>query len=116
MKQELIQSFVMQHGECFDPAQLQQIQNQLAEVPDEKSSMILGSSYQKPTVILIIAILLGWDRFFLDDIGLGIVGSYRLWLRHLVAYRYLQRQEESVRIQLQEIQPGSPAVQISPLP
>ena len=73
MKQELIQSFVMQHGECFDPAQLQQIQNQLAEVPDEKSSMILGSSYQKPTVILIIAILLGWDRFFLDDIGLGIV-------------------------------------------
>lgn len=28
---------------------------------------------QKPTVILIIAILLGWERFFLGNLGLGIV-------------------------------------------
>ena len=35
--------------------------------------MLLGGSYQKPSLILIIAILLGWDRFFLDDIGLGVV-------------------------------------------
>ena len=72
MKQELIQSFVMQHGECFDQLQLQEIQKQLEEVPDEKATMMLGGSYQKPTVILIIAICLGWERFFLDDIGLGI--------------------------------------------
>ena len=34
---------------------------------------MMGLSLQKPTVILIIAIVLGWERFFLDDIGLGIV-------------------------------------------
>ena len=33
----------------------------------------MGISLQKPTVILILAIFLGWERFFLDDIGLGIL-------------------------------------------
>ena len=73
MKQEIIQQFMMQYGECFDPMMQTEIQKQLEEIDDSKSGMILGGSYQKPTLILVIAILLGWDRFFLDDIGLGVV-------------------------------------------
>jgi hypothetical protein len=73
MKQEIIQQFMMQNGECFDPMMQAEIQKQLEEVDDSKSGMLLGGSYQKPSLILIIAILLGWDRFFLDDIGLGVV-------------------------------------------
>ena len=72
MKQEQIQAFMLQNGECFDTVQVPEIQKLLEAVPDEKASMVLGASFQKPTVILIIAILLGWERFFLDDIGLGI--------------------------------------------
>ena len=73
MKQEIIQQFMMQNGECFDPMMQAEIQKPLEEVDDSKSGMLLGGSYQKPSLILIIAILLGWDRFFLDDIGLGVV-------------------------------------------
>lgn len=73
MKAELIQTFMMQNAECFDQMQLQDIQSQLASVPDEKAALVLSAGYQKPTVILIIAILLGWERFFLDDIALGVV-------------------------------------------
>lgn len=73
MKQELIQQFLLQNGECFDPLQQAEIQKSLEEIPDEKSAIVLGGSYQKPTIILIIAILLGWERFFLDDIGMGVV-------------------------------------------
>ncbi len=52
---------------------IQDIQNKLSEIDDSKSAFMMGLSLQKPTVILIIAIVLGWERFFLDDIGLGIV-------------------------------------------
>ena len=72
MKQEQIQAFMLQNGECFDSIQVPEIQKLLEAVPDEKASLVLGASFQKPTVILIIAILLGWERFFLDDIGLGV--------------------------------------------
>ena len=63
---------MLQNGECFDSLQVPEIQKLLEAVPDEKASLVLGASFQKPTVILIIAILLGWERFFLDDIGLGV--------------------------------------------
>ena len=73
MKQELIQSFLLKNGEFFDPVFLPEIQRQLQDVNDEKSAYILGISLQNPTVILIIAILLGWERFFIDDIAMGVV-------------------------------------------
>ena len=64
---------MLKNGECFDMLTAQDIQNKLSEIDDSKSSVLMGMSLQKPTVILIIAIVLGWDRFFLDDIGLGVV-------------------------------------------
>ena len=73
MKPELVQAFLMKNGECFDSYQIPEIQKELEAVDDNKSGLLMGLSLQKPNVILIIAILLGWDRFFLDDIGLGVV-------------------------------------------
>ena len=52
---------------------VQEVQNKLMVIDDSKSALLMGLSLQKPTVVLIIAIVLGWDRFFLDDIGLGVV-------------------------------------------
>ena len=63
----------MKNGECFETFRLPEIQKRLEAVDDFSSGVILGLSFQKPTIILIIAILLGWERFFLDDIALGIV-------------------------------------------
>ena len=73
MKQEYIQSFMLKNGEAFEPYALKNIEEKLKTLDDSNSAVILGLSFQKPTVILIIAILLGWDRFFLNDVGLGIV-------------------------------------------
>lgn len=73
MKPELVQAFLLKNGECFDMLTVQDVQNRLADIPDEKAALLMGLNLQKPTVMLIIAILLGWERFFLDDIGLGVV-------------------------------------------
>lgn len=73
MKPELVQAFLLKNGECFDMMALQEVQSKLSELDDSKSALLMGLSLQNPTLILIIAILLGWERFFLDDIGLGLV-------------------------------------------
>ena len=73
MKPELVQAFMLKNGECFDMMAIQDVQNKLTEVDDAKSALLMSLSLQKPTVMLIIAIVLGWERFFLDDIGLGVV-------------------------------------------
>lgn len=73
MKQETIQSFLLMNGEKFDSYQLPEIQRQLESIDDSKSGMVLGVSLQNPTLILILAIFTGWDRFFIGDIGLGVL-------------------------------------------
>ena len=73
MRPELVQAFMLKNGECFDTVTLQDVQNKLSQLDDSKSALVMGLNLQKPTVILIIAILLGWERFFLDDIGMGVV-------------------------------------------
>lgn len=73
MKPELVQAFMLKNGECFDMMAVQDVQNKLTEVDDSKYALLMSMNLQKPTVMLIIAIVLGWERFFLDDIGLGVV-------------------------------------------
>ncbi len=73
MRQEFIQNFMMKNGECFDSYQLSQVQQLLENIDDAKAPIILGQSFQTPNIILIIAIVLGWDRFFLDDIAMGVL-------------------------------------------
>ena len=73
MKPELVQAFMLKNGDCFDMMAIQDVQNKLTEIDDSKSALLMSLSLQKPTVILIIAIVLGWERFFLDDIGMGVV-------------------------------------------
>lgn len=73
MKPETMQAFMLKNGECFDSAMIFDIQTKLEQIDDSKAMALLSLDFQKPTFILIIAILLGWERFFLDDIGLAIV-------------------------------------------
>ena len=73
MKPELVQAFLLKNGECFDMIVLQDVQQKLADLDDSKSALLMGLSLQNPTFMLIIAIILGWERFFLDDIALGFI-------------------------------------------
>ena len=44
------------------------------ETMNENQWMIMQcADFRSPTVMLLIAIFLGWERFFLDDIGLRIL-------------------------------------------
>ena len=73
MRPDWIQAFMMKNGECFDFAALQDVQQRLEALDDAKGAYMMSLSFQSPTLILILAILLGWERFFLDDIAMGVV-------------------------------------------
>ena len=73
MEQQKIDMFVGLNVENFNPQDLMTIRQKLEQMDDSKFFLIQGTEYQKPTTILLIAILLGWERFWLDDIGLGIL-------------------------------------------
>ena len=65
--------FLATKAEYFNPIQLSDIRNQLEAMDDDKFFMLSGMELRNPTTILVIAIVLGWERFFLDDIGLGLL-------------------------------------------
>ncbi len=73
MSPELVQSFLVRYSDCFDTMAIIDVQNKLNELDDSKFGVLMSMSLQKPTVILLIAILLGWERFFLDDISAGVL-------------------------------------------
>ena len=64
---------MLKNGECFDQMVIQDVQNKLEDLDDSKSALMMSLNLQNPTIVLIIAIVLGWDRFFLEDIGLGVL-------------------------------------------
>ena len=65
--------FLATKAEYFNPIQLSDIRNQLEAMDDDKFVLLSGMELRNPTTILVIAIVLGWERFFLDDIGLGLL-------------------------------------------
>lgn len=73
MEKEKIEMFVGRNVENFDPMDMQRIRTELEKVDDSKFVMVNSLNFTSPNMILIIALLLGWERFWLDDIGLGIV-------------------------------------------
>lgn len=73
MEQQKVDMFVGLNNENFNPQDLMVIKQKMEQMDDSKFFLIQGTSFQKPTTILLIAILLGWERFWLDEIGLGIL-------------------------------------------
>ena len=79
MEKSKVDMFVGMNVENFNPQDLMVIKEKLEKLDDDKFFMIQGTEFQKPSTILIIAILLGWERFWLDDIALGIVKIVTLY-------------------------------------
>jgi len=61
------------NAENFAPETLPVIKSKLEEIDNNQLLYLANASFQKPSTILLISIFLGWERFFLDDIALGIV-------------------------------------------
>jgi hypothetical protein len=65
--------------ENFAPEDLMVIKQKLESLDEDKLMLLNASTYQKPTTILLIAIFLGWERFWLEDIALGVVKILTLY-------------------------------------
>ncbi|MBQ9254072.1 MAG: TM2 domain-containing protein [Bacteroidales bacterium] len=75
MQQRNIDMFVMTNRENFTPADLLLVKEKLQQMDDEKFMLVQTIEFQKPIIMLIISIFLGYlgiDRFLLGDIGLGV--------------------------------------------
>lgn len=78
--------YVGLNSENFNPHNLMMIKEKLEKMDDDKLYLVQGVELQKPSSILLIAILLGWERFWLDDVGMGILkivtfyGYFIWWL------------------------------------
>jgi len=73
MEQSKVDMFIGLNVENFAQHDLMAIKGMLERMDDSKFFMIQGTEFQKPSTIFLIAILLGWERFWLDDVGLGIL-------------------------------------------
>jgi hypothetical protein len=73
MEKSKVDMFIGMNAENFNPQDLMIIKDKLEKMEDDKFFMVQSSEFQKPSNIFLIAILLGWERFWLDDIALGIV-------------------------------------------
>ena len=65
--------FIGQHADDFEPTDIPEIKRILESIDESKYFFITGQKYVEANTMLIIAILLGWERFWMDDIAMGVV-------------------------------------------
>jgi hypothetical protein len=73
MEANKVNMWIGMNAENFNPTDLMVIKGNLEKMDDDKFTLIQSIEFRKPSTILIVAILLGWERFWLDDIALGVV-------------------------------------------
>jgi hypothetical protein len=61
------------NAENFRPVDIVVIRKKIEKMDDNQFLILQSTSFEKPSTILLIAILLGWERFWLDDILFGIL-------------------------------------------
>ena len=64
--------WLQQNLKYFPNVRVAEIQNSIQNMSDQEFNMLCSVEYKDPTIILILAIFC-FDRFLLDDVGLGIV-------------------------------------------
>ena len=73
MEKSKVDMYIGLNAESFKPQDLMVIKDKLEKMDDDKFYLIQGIELQKPSTIFLIAIILGWERFWLGDVGLGIL-------------------------------------------
>lgn len=82
-----INQWVALNRKYFTNKQLRALRDRLAQVDEAAFQMMLTQDYKSPTTALILSVLLGYlgvDRFYIGDIGLGVVklltaGGFGIW-------------------------------------
>jgi hypothetical protein len=73
MEKSKVDMFLVMNAANFNASDLPMIKDRLEKLSDEKFYMVQGVQFQKPDTIFLIAILLGWERFWLNDTAMALV-------------------------------------------
>lgn len=73
MEKTNIDLFLVANADKFPPEMIPSMRQMLEAMPEQNAPMLQTINFSNPTTILLIAILLGWERFFINDIGLGVL-------------------------------------------
>ena len=73
MEKEKVDLFIGLNSNKFPPESLIMIKTKIETLDDSKYYLLSSLIFWSPTTILLIAIFLGWERFFLGQVGLGIL-------------------------------------------
>lgn len=73
MEKNQVNMWLSMNADKFNLQDLMYIRNTLEGISNEQMMLLQGVELKKPSTIFLIAILLGWERFFLNDFALGIV-------------------------------------------
>ncbi len=73
MEKSKVDFFLASNSDKFEAAALMSMKDTLEKMDDEQFIILQGADYRSPTIIFIIAFFLGWERFFLNDIGMGVL-------------------------------------------
>ena len=65
--------FIATNANKFDPASLMAVRDTISQMNDDQFLMLQAANFRDPTLILILAIFTGWERLFIDDVGLGVL-------------------------------------------
>lgn len=93
MEQSKIDIFMATNGEKLPMEKMDFIVERLKALPDDKFPVISYVDLKEPGTMLVISLLTGWDRFFLDDVGMGILklitcnGLYIWWIVDLTTVK-----------------------------
>ena len=87
MEQQKVDAYIAANSKFFKPEAIPQLTEMLKKADDTKFNAVQSTQLKDPTMILIMAILLGGlgvDRFMLGQTGLGIAklltaGGCYLW-------------------------------------
>lgn len=73
MEKQKVDAFMAINSRKFKPELLRDVKQKLETLPDDAYGILSSQTYWDPSIILVIAIFLGWERLFLDDVALGVL-------------------------------------------
>lgn len=76
MDKSRVDMYMLTNGKYFEPSALPMIRTRLENLSDDNFNLLQTVELKDPTVLLIVSIFLGTlgiDRFFIGDIGMGIL-------------------------------------------
>lgn len=75
-KQQFAQQYLMVNSDKFDSSDVYTLKEKLSRLPEEEQIYVQALPLKNPVVTLILSLFFGglaFDRFYLGDIGLGIL-------------------------------------------